>query len=181
MTSSETAALDCASDERAREDRRALLAQVHRLNQHILAAPSVSRALVSWCQRLSLSHGRLRAEVIARHSNKFRDALLYYRQVRLWVGGLHVVDAQILYAPDFLTPGMCKQLETSDTPFGLVVAPLCFERQNLATIIPDGLDEITVASRPSGILEHRACLKLRDERTLAVTREIFLSSLLSCA
>jgi chorismate-pyruvate lyase len=72
-----------------------------------------------------------------------------YRRVRLTCGGRTLSEADNWYLPGRLTPVMNKELQETDTPFGLVVAPLSFHRRTL---------DITPLTGADGVLRVRAVL-----------------------
>ena len=57
-----------------------------------------------------------------------------YRHVRLSCGGKVLSEAHNWYAPQRLTPAMNHTLDTTDTPFGKVAAPLGFRRERLGAV-----------------------------------------------
>ncbi len=78
------------------------------------------------------------------------------------------------YVPARLTPEMNRTLETSDTPFGKVVAPLGFRRERL------GSQRGRTAECPVGtVLSHRAVLKLADGRAISLVVECYTLANLS--
>ncbi len=56
-----------------------------------------------------------------------------YRRVKLTCGAAVLSEADNWYVPGRLTPEMNKLLDSSDTPFGLVVRPLHFQRHTLSS------------------------------------------------
>ncbi len=56
-----------------------------------------------------------------------------YRHVRLMCGTTLYSDADNWYVPDRLTPAMNSALDTSETPFGKVIAPLNARRTIIRT------------------------------------------------
>jgi hypothetical protein len=91
-----------------------------------------------------------------------------YRHVRLTCGQVVLSEAHNWYLPTLLSPGMNRQLDTSDTPFGKVAAPLGFHRETLETRrgVRPGCPADTV-------LWNRALLRLPDGRPLAVLVECY--------
>lgn len=91
-----------------------------------------------------------------------------YRHVRLACGSAVLSIAHNWYVPARLTPEMNRTLESSDTPFGKVVAPLGFMRERLAA------QRGQMAECPSGtVLSHRAVLKLADGRAISLVVECY--------
>jgi len=122
------------------------------IETRILAGESASVALRDWCA----AHGlpgleALRAPGKGRVAGRSVRAALAvqpgepvrYRRVKLACGGKVLSEADNWYVPGRLTPDMNRQLEATDTPFGLVVRPLAFTRRTLATkALPTGGFEI---------------------------------------
>ncbi len=91
-----------------------------------------------------------------------------YRHVRLVCGDTTLSDAQNWYVPARLTSAMNQTLETTDTPFGKVVAPLGFRRERLAA------QRGRSADCPAGtVLSHRAVLRLADGRAISLVAECY--------
>jgi len=94
--------------------------------------------------------------------------------VRLTCGDAVLSVAHNWYVPARLTPKMNHALETSDTPFGKVVAPLGFRRERL------GSQRGRMAECPVGtVLSHRAVLKLADGRAISLVVECYTRANLS--
>ncbi|MBV8592666.1 MAG: hypothetical protein JOZ27_00025 [Caulobacteraceae bacterium] len=89
---------------------------------------------------------------------------LRYRRVHLACGNEILSEADNWYAPSRLTPEMNGALETTDTPFGIVVRPLGFHRRRLK-------DE-TLAG-PAEVLRHAAVLVDRSGRPFAFVEETY--------
>ncbi|MDB5708852.1 MAG: hypothetical protein JWL96_922 [Sphingomonas bacterium] len=113
------------------------------LNRRLLANPSATATLRQWCAEHGIADPVIHAEVIktpppaataAQRRELQVDARepLGYRRVRLGCAGHVLSEAQNWYVPSRLTPEMNATLDTSDTPFGTVVAPLHISRRNLA-------------------------------------------------
>ncbi|WP_068076666.1 hypothetical protein [Novosphingobium lentum] len=91
-----------------------------------------------------------------------------YRHVRLACGSTVLSVAHNWYVPARLTPDMNRLLDTTDTPFGKVVAPLGFRRERLAS--RHGGDR----GCPGGtVLAHRAVLRLADGTAISVVIECY--------
>ncbi len=93
---------------------------------------------------------------------------LAYRHVRLVCGDKVLSNAHNWYVPARLPPDMNRELETSDTPFGEVIAPLHFTRQRLGTLRAgdEGCPDDT-------LLAHRALLMLPDKRPVSAVVECY--------
>lgn len=132
------------------------------LNHRLLSNNSATATLERWCGELKMAP---QARIVARRgqrerapSAEVREALqvsagetVRYRQVRLACGDRVLSEADNWYVPARLTPEMNRTLETTEEPFGRVVAPLGFTRRNLAVRMP-------AAATRSYVLEHRAVL-----------------------
>src|ERR1700674_2397940 len=58
-----------------------------------------------------------------------------YRRVKLMCGALVLSEADNWYVPGRLTPEMNKLLDSTDTPFGVVVRALHFQRHTLSSTL----------------------------------------------
>lgn len=96
------------------------------------------------------------------------DEPLGYRHVRLACGETVLSVAQNWYVPARLTPAMNATLETTQAPFGTVVAPLRFRRERLAT-------RRGAATECPGdtVLSHKAVLRLADGRAISLVVECY--------
>ena len=126
-----------------------------------------------------------------------------YRRVQLTCGAVVLSEADNWYVPGRLTPEMNRQLDGSDTPFGLVVRPLHFQRHTLSSMLlwqplPAGW-EMSGASAgasadtgagagvgarenqpmPSRLLEHRAVLTLPDGTPFSEVVETYTDQVLA--
>lgn len=186
--------------------RTQALALVQGLNAEILASRSATATLERWCGDHDLAREpRVVAEVLAgeqrppdaaQRQRLHADSgeVVRYRRVRLRCGGHVLSEAENWYLPGRLTPDMNRALETSDTPFGRVVAPLEPYRQTFAvrllwSPLPEGWER---ASRrvppcrssgplaiPAALFEHRAVLLGRDNRPIAEVHEVYQGELLA--
>lgn len=164
------------------------LALLQTLNAELLSHDSATLTLERWCADHHLaSPAKIVAERVAGADKPLPDAerqalaiapgeSVRYRRVRL-VCGAHVLsEADNWYVPARLTPEMNRALETSDVPFGKVVAPLHFRRRTLEAALlwkplPDEWEtgarlarspKRTPLSIPGELLRHRAVLTLPD-------------------
>nr|WP_246385481.1 hypothetical protein [Novosphingobium hassiacum] len=91
-----------------------------------------------------------------------------YRHVRLACGDTVLSVAHNWFVPARLTPDMNRILETTETPFGKVVAPLGFRRERLAS------RRGRMAECPAGtVLSHRAVLRLADGQAISLVVECY--------
>jgi len=120
------------------------LALLQTLNADLLSHPSATLTLERWCQAHHLAdpptvRARRDRDVAKPLPDDLRralgigpDAPVRYRRVQLACGEHVVSEADNWYVAGRLTEAMNHQLDTSDTPFGKVVAPLRFSRRTLS-------------------------------------------------
>jgi hypothetical protein len=113
------------------------------LRRDLLSGASATLTLQSWCARDHLATPAVvralrdpvdrPADAVVRHLlGAAPGERIAYRRVKL-VCGDHVLSvADNWYLPARLTPAMNRALETSDTPFGLVVRPMGYRRETLS-------------------------------------------------
>ena len=114
-----------------------------------------------------------------------------YRRVKLMCGALVLSEADNWYVPGRLTPEMNKLLDTTDSPFGVVVRALHFQRHTLSSTLlwlplPAGWDMNAIAhddggdqAMPSKLLEHRAVLTLPDGTPFSEVVETYTDNVLA--
>jgi len=186
--------------------RTQALALVQGLNAEILASRSATATLERWCGEHHLARApRVVAEVLAgeprpptaeqrRRLRADSGEVVRYRRVRLRCGGHVLSEAENWYLPGRLSPAMNHALETGDTPFGRVVAPLEPERRTFAarllwSPLPDGWERSPRVvppclsagplAIPGALFEHRALLLDRDNRPIAEVHEVYQGELLA--
>ena len=180
----------------------ALLLQT--LNAELLSHDSATLVLEHWCRIHQLaSPPRIVAERVPgayqaptqeqrRQLRATEPTAVRYRRVRLMCGGVLLSEADNWYVPERLTPGINQQLDTTDTPFGLVVRPLRFQRRTLAaqllwTVLPEDwamrLPGASAAESelcfPAQVLQHRAILVLPDGTPFSEVVETYTSNVLN--
>ena len=186
---------------RAHMDERVL---VRALSARLLASSSATAALRTWCEEHGLAAGEIKA---VRHSHARAhyadDALLdelrpesgeavHHRRVDLCRSGLVLSRADNWYVPDRLPLAMRRKLETTDVPFGTVIAPLRPSRRTVfveflslsRSLVPGSQPhrpEDTGETRQDEILEHRAVILIAGSCPIAVVRERYLSVLVAFA
>lgn len=118
-------------------------ARLDLLQQELRDHPSATLVLEHWCARYHLAADpKIIAERVrgapkpAPASVRLNLALrpgeaLGYRRVQLLCGSRVLSDADNWYVPDRLTPAMNDLLDHTDTPFGLAVKSLHFQRRTL--------------------------------------------------
>jgi chorismate-pyruvate lyase len=188
--------------------RTQALALVQSLNAEILASRSATATLEKWCADHDMApEPQVVAEVLAgeprppaaEQRQRLRadsGQVVRYRRVRLRCGDHVLSEAENWYLPDRLTPEMNHALETGDTPFGRVVAPLEPYRQTFAarllwSPLPDGWERSPRSvppclssgplAIPGALFEHRAVLLGRDSRPIAEVHEVYQGELLAFA
>lgn len=182
----------------------ALLLQT--LNAALLSQDSATVTLQHWCDVHHLaSPAHITAERVHATEKPLTPAQreqlqltatdeVRYRKVRLLCGGVVLSEADNWYVPARLTPQMNHQLETTDTPFGIVVQPLHFQRHTLAAELlwqplPAGWEMTAPAAAqgagklcfPAHVLQHRAVLRLPDGTPISEVVETYSSNLFAIA
>lgn len=147
---------------------------------------SATAALGEWCMAQGISaapdiravriHGSDRAappDVVATLGISGGERM-GYRHVRLVCGAIVLSEAHNWYVPARLTPEMNRLLDTTDAPFGKVVAPLGYRR-----------DESPAQRGPSPscpaatVLTKGAVLRLEDGKPLSVVVECYGAAVLA--
>ena len=154
--------------------------RLRRFEQTLAANDSATAALRQWCAAEHIADpARIVAQPVrdatAPEPPRLRETLrigaedrVGYRHVRLVCGALVLSEAHNWYVPGRLTAEMNAVLESSDTPFGTVAAPLGFRRERLSVTHGAGAD------CPAGtVLSHRALLRLPDGSPLALVVECY--------
>jgi chorismate-pyruvate lyase len=186
--------------------RTQALALVQGLNAEILASRSATATLEKWCRDHEMApEPRVIAEVLAgepravdaEQRQRLRadsSEVVRYRRVRLRCGEHVLSEAENWYLPGRLTPEMNHALDSSDTPFGRVVAPLepfrrTFAARLLWSPLPEGWERSAQAVPPcfssgplpipGALFEHRALVLDRDNRPIAEVREVYRGGLLA--
>jgi chorismate-pyruvate lyase len=181
----------------------ALLLQT--LNAALLSQDSATVTLQRWCDVHHLaSPAHITAERVRETDQPLTPAQreqlrltatdeVRYRKVRLRCGGIVLSEADNWYVPGRLTPQMNRQLETTDTPFGVVVLPLHFQRHTLSAELlwqplPAGWEMTPPASEATGklcfpahVLQHVAVLRLPDGTPISEVVETYSSNLFAIA
>jgi hypothetical protein len=179
------------------------LAVLQTLNADLLSHDSATLTLERWCDAHRLaSPPRIVAlrvpDVDKPPTPEQRRELgitpadpVRYRRVKLMCGTLVLSEADNWYVPGRLTPEMNKLLETTDSPFGVVVRALHFHRHTLsATLLwfplpegwemnPSARDRVADQPMPSKLLEHRAVLTLPDGTPFSEVVETYTDNVLA--
>jgi chorismate-pyruvate lyase len=186
--------------------RTQALALVQGLNAEILASRSATATLEKWCRDHNLAREpRVVAEMVAgeprapdaEQRQRLRadsGEVVRYRRVRLRCGDHVLSEAENWYLPGRLTPEMNRVLETSDTPFGRVVAPLepyrrTFAARLLWSPLPEGWERYSHSvppclssgplAIPGALFEHRALVLGSDNLPIAEVHEVYQGGLLA--
>jgi hypothetical protein len=179
------------------------LAQIQTLNAQILASRSATLALESWCRDHQLADPARISAHLLKADRKEPDAEqlarlgvqsaseVNYRRVELRCGDRVLSKADNWYVPARLTAEMNQLLETTDTPFGKVVAPLQPFRQTLSaqtlwSPLPADLgcsvsdaDATQSLQIPAELFQHRALLFTAEHQPFSEVSEIYQNELLA--
>lgn len=150
------------------------------LAAHLLAAPSATAGMQSWCEARGIGDGPIRvlsraggappAGLVALLGAASGEALSY-RRVVLGRGDIALAEAELLYRAGALTAEMRAAVARGTVPFGAIVAPLSPRRETVSQ---------ELGGTESGLpLRLRARLVLPCGTALAAVDEAFLPSLLS--
>jgi hypothetical protein len=186
--------------------RVAALAIVEILNATVLAARSATFTLDKWCADHKLcGETTIRARLVrdidkpAMHEQRRRLQIdetepVKFRHVELRCGDRILSEADNWYVPSRLTAEMNRQLETTDAPFGRVVADLKPFRQTFAAEmlwkpLDDGWEQRPPTADhpqqalaiPPKIFEHRALLYAADLKPISEVDETYTSENLAFA
>jgi hypothetical protein len=188
------------------------LALLQSLNADLLSHDSATLTLERWCDAHKLaSPAKITAvrvlDVDKPPTSEQRVELgvsstepVRYRRVKLTCGAVVLSEADNWYVPGRLSPDMNKELNGSDTPFGLVVRPLHFRRHTVSSVLlwhplPVGWEmngagfggsagggdvaEAANQSLPRKLLEHRAILTLPDGTPFSEVVETYTDQVLA--
>jgi ketosteroid isomerase-like protein len=157
------------------------------LSAEILGTQSATTTLERWCRDHHLADtARLVARAVGgAHRAPSREQLhrlevggeqdVAYRRVRLQCGARVLSEADNWYVPARLTAEMNRSLETSDTPFGRVVAPLQPYRRTFAVKV---LWSDSTRPIPETLFEHHAVLYTREDKPFSEVAEVYRRDLL---
>lgn len=180
------------------------LALLQTLNAELLSHDSATLTLQRWCDAHRLaSPPRMTALRVPdldkpatpeqrRELGVTPSDSVRYRHVKLMCGAVVLSEADNWYVPGRLTLKMNKLLDTTDTPFGVVVRALNFQRHTLSSTLlwpalpagwemnPAGARELTaVEPMPPKLLEHRAVLTLPDGTPFSEVVETYTDKVLA--
>ncbi len=179
-----------------------MMVQLQALNSDLLSQDSATAVLQSLCDRRDPASPRIRARkviavdnAVASETIRYQmgapaDAPVRHRRVDLMCGELVLCRADNWYLPDRLTDEMNAQLLVGETPFGVVVGALGFQRRTLSSKLlfepltsnlEVGLASAfeTFASPPAEVLQHRAVLQTPDGRPFSLLLETYTKQVLT--
>lgn len=183
------------------------LALVETLNAELLAGRSATAVLEKWCAD---HHMAAEPKIVARvapgaaapPSAEQRERLgvgaqetVKYRRVSLACGARTLSEADNWYVPSRLAPEMNRALESTDAPFGKVIAPLRPFRRTFSvemrwSPLPAGWEgktrETLMRERPKredldaphALFEHRAIVHGGDGKPISEVRETYTNEIL---
>ena len=158
-------------------------AQLREFERVLASEHSATAALTSWCRIRGIAKpAAIIAQRVLTEELPPPPAIIAllqpgpteriaYRNVRLMCGDAVLSVAQNWYLPDRLTAQMIHALDTTDAPFGRVIAPLGFTRELLVShhgAAPDCPEDT--------ILMQHALLRLHDGRPVSAVVECYTSA-----
>ena len=182
--------------------RLRMLAQLQTLNAELLSHDSATAVLQGLCDRRDPAAPPIRARRVEAPDNlqaataarrllgAAANEPIRLRRVELTCGETVLSRADNWYLPGRLTQEMNSTLETTETPFGVVVRPLAFQRRTLSARLlfnplPPGWEaqapeafEAPVAPPPN-VLQHRAVLQTPDGRPFSLLVETYTDGVLA--
>jgi hypothetical protein len=182
--------------------RLRMLAQLQTLNSDLLSHDSATAVLQALCDRREPGAPRIRARHVAvedsaetlasvrRDLKAASNEAVRHRRVELVCGEAVLSHADNWYLPGRLTGEMNRALETTQTPFGVAVRALAFQRRTLSAKLlfeplPPGWEarpaatfEAAVAP-PAEVLQHRAVLQTPDGRPFSLLVETYTDKVLA--
>lgn len=188
------------------QSRLEVYALMQSLSVDILGSSSATRSLEQWCATYHLAAvPKITAQRIAgedkpataeqlRHLEVADAAELKYRKVRLTCGGQVLSEADNWYVPARLDAEMNRLLDTTDTPFGKIVAPLQPYRQTLSVkLLWSPLPQDWALSGhgrakppkthaldiPAALFEHQAVLYGKERKPIAEVHETYQRAILA--
>jgi hypothetical protein len=179
-----------------RQNRAEAQSRLDRLQQALRDEPSATLVLERWCAAYHIAtvakivaHRVLGAPKDAPESVRHNLMLqageaLGYRRVQLFCGDVILSDADNWYVPDRLTPMMNGLLEHTETPFGLAVRSLHFQRQTISSDRlwnPDTSPATGPLAIPDHVLRNVGLLTLPDGRPISQVIENYTGAVLGTA
>ena len=174
------------------------------LNADLLGSRSATTTLETWCADHDMAPQPKLVAVRVDSPEKPASAAqrahlqvgpnepIRYRRVKLTCGDRVLSEADNWYVPSRLTPAMNHLLDTTDIPFGRVVAPMKPTRQTIAAdvlwhVLPPGweLRATSIEDRPDKVLdippvlfEHHAILYDEERRPFSEVDEHYQRAIL---
>ncbi|MGO9134614.1 MAG: hypothetical protein ACLP8A_11295 [Methylovirgula sp.] len=183
--------------------RLEILALVETLNGELLASRSATDTLTHWC---AVHHMAEVPKIVAHvqpgaqkplNDEQRRDLDIgpnepvVYRHVDLACGSHVLSQADNWYVPSRLTPAMNATLQTTTTPFGIVIRPLHPQRRTIAVkflwqALPQGWemqrlkddDASKTLALPALLFQHRALVYDDKARPLSEVVETYTAAIL---
>ncbi len=180
------------------------LALLQTLNAELLSHDSATETLTHWCATHRLTDDphiiAVRSHAAPKPpSDGIRQLLqvtpqepIRHRHVQLKCGDLVLSEADNWYVPGRLSQAMNQQLDSTDTPFGVVVRDTHFQRHTLSAQLlwmplPSGWEMSPSPASgtaahlavPAAVLEHHAVLSLADGTPFSALIEIYTGNVLA--
>ncbi|HET6970149.1 MAG TPA: hypothetical protein VFH92_03395 [Phenylobacterium sp.] len=182
--------------------RLRMVAQLQTLNSDLLSHDSATAVLQGLCDRREPGSPRIRARhvsvedtadtlaAVRRDLKAASNEPVRHRRVELLCGEAVLSRADNWYLPDRLTGEMNRALDTTETPFGVAVRSLGFQRRTLSAELlfeplPPGWEAHPAAafdtpvSPPPEVLQHRAVLQTPDGRPFSLLVETYTDKVLA--
>lgn len=180
--------------------RTQAVALLQTFNANLLSHPSATLTLEGWCgahhladpAKVTAQRDRIEKPLSADDRQLMgigADEPVRYRRVKLACGGHVLSEADNWYVPARLTPDMNHILDTTDQPFGKVVAALHFRRETKSAetlwhALPEGWETSQALPRarlplaiPHQVLRHKAVLYDGQGRPFSLVVETYTSEL----
>jgi chorismate-pyruvate lyase len=186
------------------EGRLEALALLQTLNVELLSHDSATATLQWWCDDHAIAPGQ---KILARRVSEAetpagpeeRKVLgvgptepVGHRRVRLACGDHVLSEADNWYVPGRLTQEMNRLLEATQTPFGVAVKSLNFQRHTLSAVLlfqplPAGWEarprpapaKAEVLEIPPQVIRHRAVLTTPDGTPFSLVEETYTAEVLA--
>lgn len=184
-------ALSVAASARDHPRATSTHAALDRFRALVASRPSATAVLHDWCAERRLApdprivahrvEGAAKRPTPAQRRALGIDARepVRHRRVQLLCGSRILSEADNWYVPSRLTPAMNAALDATDTPFGMVIAPLRPYRQTLASRILGNAASRGKLPPPYLVLEVRALVRDRQRRPLALVTESYTRNILA--
>jgi chorismate-pyruvate lyase len=163
------------------------------LQRALSQEPSATLVLEHWCAEYHLApvpkivaqrvdgSPKTAPESVRRNLRLTSGEALGYRRVQLFCGDLILSDADNWYVPDRLTPAMNALLDHTDTPFGLAVRSLHFQRRTISSQrlwTPSAAPSAGGLAIPEHVLRNVGLLTTPDGRPISQVVESYTGAVL---